>query len=203
LARRIKTPARFFFAISAFALLSFPASICQNTAIQLGKLIRGYAMTPFEFGVKVAETVGLATLAPTAPQPKPQSAIKPPAPAVAMGRNMNMSNRDQWGQRVEPHSGNARQTYSNVDKSVDTATAPYLRKGAPIKWQNNPNTRGYHQMNVYSGVNLAAPSAGMLPGRTTYLPSPPTPKPMASRDPKQQAIFEKFRREIEAIDAGR
>lgn len=156
-------------------------------------------MTPFEFGVKVAETVGLATLAPTAPQPKPQS-------AAVMGRNMNMSNRDQWGQRVEPHSRNARQTYSSLDKAVDTATAPYLRKGAPIKWQNNPNTRGYHQMNVYSGVDLAAPSVGMLPGRTSYLPSrpqPSAPKPMVSKDPKQQAIFEKFRREIEAIDAGR
>jgi hypothetical protein len=47
---------RFFFAISAFALLSFPAGICQNTAIQLGKLIESYAMTPFEFGrfVKLA-----------------------------------------------------------------------------------------------------------------------------------------------------
>jgi hypothetical protein len=67
-------PSGFFFAISAFALLSFPASICQNTAIQLGKLIESYTMTPFEFGVKVAEAVGAA------PAIKPAAPIKPPAP---------------------------------------------------------------------------------------------------------------------------
>ncbi len=144
-------------------------------------------MTPFEFGVKIAA----GPISAPAPIPKPSS---------------NMSNTDQWGQRVEPHSGNAQQTYSSLDKAVDTATSPYLRKGAPVKWQSNPNTRGYHQLNVYSGVNLAAPSVGMLPGRTSYLPSrpqPSAPKPMMSKDPKQQAIFEKFRREIDAIDAGR
>ena len=159
-------------------------------------------MTPFEFGVKVAETVGLATLTPSAAQPKPQSAIKPPAPAPVMGRNMNMSNTDQWGQRVEPHSGNSRQTYSSLDKAVDTATAPVLGNG-PINPARDPARWRQHQMDVYSGLNLAAPSVGMLPGQSTYLPSQPKPKPMMSKDPKQQAIFEKFRREIEAIDAGR
>jgi hypothetical protein len=213
-------------------------------------------MTPFEFGVKVAEAVGAAPA--IKPAVKPAAPIKPPTvppvtpaaakppqtvkflsrqDAVAMGdkaREKGFGGHVAEGFVHDPKDWEFHSQPSQAMQDMQTRDQAELarRRNTPSKpIPHNPELERvrdnfaklhpqFHPGEIQDMVQLVVQNRGgdlaqfINNGNTrikqhptsAYNYAPPAPsesKPMMSKDPKQQAIFEKFRRELDAIDAGR
>ena len=147
---------RFFLAISAFFLLSFFVCICQNTRIQLGNLIKGYAMTPFEFGQKIA--------AGAIPAPVAQPSFTPP----------DQSQLDAFRQHIQGqgfHPSVASESVSNARLlGMDNALKGYsaLQKQYPYNDGVAGTAARSSRQNYYDQLQANYNRNSAYPDRTPY-----------------------------------